>query len=92
PQAPSFSLIHDLRTARPAVRYTIYAGLALMATAETTFWFHVLRAKFFPSRSEEGKAREDELLGRVREAGRRVRGVWVGNYGRYFGADIWGVG
>jgi hypothetical protein len=89
---PSFSLFQQIREARPAVRYTVYAGLGLMATVETTFWLHVLRAKFFPRASDEERSEDDELLLRLRDAMKSYSYVWMRNYGRYYGAYVWGVG
>ncbi|OAK97842.1 hypothetical protein IQ06DRAFT_37876 [Phaeosphaeriaceae sp. SRC1lsM3a] len=92
PSLPSFNLFHLLRTSRPAVRYTVYFGLGLMATVESTFWFHVLKAKFFPAKEQEERAKADELLNLVSEAVERFRGAWMGNYRRYYGGYVWGVG
>jgi hypothetical protein len=92
PSMPSFSLFQQIREARPAVRYTVYAGLGLMATVETTFWFNVLKAKFFPSTSVEEQQKAEQLLNDVRSAIKGYRGVWMGNYGRYYGVYLWGLG
>ena len=92
PPPPSFNLLQQIREARPAVRYTVYAGLGLMTTVETTFWFNVLRAKFFPRASGEKQRDDDELLERMGDAVKGYRRVWMGNYGRYYGADVWGLG
>ena len=92
PSLPSFNLFKLVRDAKPAVRYTVYAGLGLMATVETTFWFHVLRAKFFPRVSAEEQAKADALLERLNEAIKTYRHVWMANYGRYYGAHVWGLG
>ena len=92
PSLPSFNLFKQLREARPAVRYTVYAGLGLMATVETTFWFHVLRAKFFPRASKEEQEKADALLGRMNDAIKGYRHVWLANYSRYYGVYIWGLG
>ncbi|CAN9320320.1 unnamed protein product [Alternaria alternata] len=80
PSLPSFSLIKQLQTAKPAVRYTVYAGLGLMATVKTTFWFHVLRAKFFPRASRQEQDKADALLDRLRDAMRGYHSVWMANY------------
>ena len=74
------------------MRYTVYAGLGLMVTVESAFWLNVLRAKFFSSASEEEKEKADEFLGSVRGAISGYRKVWMGNYGRYYGAYVWGLG
>ncbi|KAH7391042.1 hypothetical protein DE146DRAFT_153021 [Phaeosphaeria sp. MPI-PUGE-AT-0046c] len=92
PSLPSFNLFHLLRNVRPAVRYTVYFGLGLMATVETTFWFHVLKAKFFPAKEEGQRAKAAEFLERVSDAVKGVRGAWMGNYRRYYEGYVWGVG
>lgn len=89
---PSFSLLKEVRNARPAVRYTIYAGLGLMVTVETTFWLNVLKAKFFPSGTEEEKNSAESVLANLREAFAGYKANWMVNYGRYYGGYIWGVG
>jgi hypothetical protein len=63
-----------------------------MVTVESTFWFNVLRARFFPPKSEEGIEKGEELLDRVQGAVRTARNQWMGNYGRYYGGYVWGVG
>ncbi|KAL6705975.1 hypothetical protein ACN47E_006254 [Coniothyrium glycines] len=80
------NLLHVIREARPVVRYTVYAGLGLMAAAESTFWYNVLSAKFFPSSNVEEQEKHDRLLDNVRAAIKGFRGVWMNNYGRYYGA------
>ncbi|KAI4622766.1 uncharacterized protein J4E87_006333 [Alternaria ethzedia] len=92
PSLPSFNLFKLVRDAKPEVRYTVYAGLGLMATVETTFWFHVLRAKFFPRASAEEQEKADALLQRLSEAMKNYRHVWMTNYNRYYGAHVWGLG
>jgi hypothetical protein len=92
PNLLSFNLFREVRHARPAVRYTVYAGLGLMATVESTFWLSVIRAKFFPSSSEEDKARDDEFFANAWSALESGRAAWMGNYGRYYGGYVWGVG
>ena len=92
PSRASFSLLQQIREARPTIRYTVYAGLGLMATVETTFWFNVLRARFFPRASGEEKSDDEELLHRLRGAMKGYRHVWMRNYGRYYGAYLWGLG
>jgi hypothetical protein len=92
PSLPSFNIFHQIREARPAVRYTVYAGLGLMATVESTFWFQVIRAKFFPSTSEEQQRKNEEFLWRLRSAIKSARMVYIRNYGRYYGAYLWGLG
>ncbi|KAI4688947.1 hypothetical protein J4E81_007664 [Alternaria sp. BMP 2799] len=92
PSLPSFNLFKLVRDAKPAVRYTVYAGLGLMATVETTFWYHVLRAQFFPRASAEEQDKADALLQRLSEAMKNYRHVWMANYNRYYGAHVWGLG
>jgi hypothetical protein len=89
---PSFNLWHQIRDARPAVRYTVCAGLGLMATVESTFWFNVIKAKFFPSAEADEQAKAEEFLGSIRDAVKGYRKVWMSNYGRYYGAHLWGLG
>jgi hypothetical protein len=92
PPPPSFSLYKQIREAHPAVRYTVYAGLGLMVMVESTFWFNLIRAKFFPAASEADKEKADMFLQNVREAVARYKTDWMGNYGRYYGGYVWGVG
>ncbi|KAH8728447.1 hypothetical protein GQ44DRAFT_702313 [Phaeosphaeriaceae sp. PMI808] len=93
PSLPSFSLLKEVRSAHPAVRYTIYAGLGLMATVESTFWIKVLKAKFFPSSSsDEESQKSEEFLASIRGALAGYKAAWMGNYGRYYGGYVWGVG
>ncbi|KAF2820689.1 hypothetical protein CC86DRAFT_116650 [Ophiobolus disseminans] len=92
PSLPSFNLLHEVRTARPAVRYTIYAGLGLMATVESTFWFNVIKAKCFPSSSPGDKEEAEEFLANLRGALEGYKAAWMTNYGRYYGGYVWGVG
>jgi hypothetical protein len=88
PTLPSFNLLREVRNSRPAVRYTVYAGLGLMATVESTFWFNVIRANFFPQEKDEAEA----FLASVSDAIVACRAAWMGNYGRYYGGYVWGVG
>lgn len=74
------------------MRYTVYAGLGLMVTAESTFWFNVLKAKYFPSAREDDQQKAKQLLEDFRAAVRGYRAVWLTNYGRYYGAYTWGLG
>jgi hypothetical protein len=73
---------------RPA-RYTIYAGFALAAAGESTFWFTVIRAKYFAT--EEEKERADAFIERCKEAVRGYRRVWLRNYWAYWAGGIWGL-
>lgn len=90
--SPSFNLFREVRHARPAVRYTVYAGLGLMATVETTFWLKVIKAKFFPSKVEDQQDEADELLENLRGALAEYKATWMTNYGRYYGGYVWGIG
>lgn len=90
--SPSFSLWAQIREARPAVRYTVYAGMALMATAESTFWLNVIRAKHFPPEAVHGKEDADAFLQDLRAAIKGYRAVWLANYDRYYSAYAWGLG
>lgn len=89
---PSVNLWSQIREARPAARYTLYAGLGLMATAETVFWFKVVRAKYFPSKVAEEREEAARLLEDFTTAIEGYRAVWLRNYGRYYGTYVWGAG
>ncbi|KAF3032653.1 hypothetical protein E8E12_003085 [Didymella heteroderae] len=89
---PSLNLWSQIREARPAVRYTVYAGLVLMVTAETAFWFNVVRAKYFPSKVDKEQDEAEKLRQDLRAAIEGYRLVWLQNYTRYYGAYVWGVG
>lgn len=88
---PSLNLWSQIRDARPAVRYTVYAGLGLMATAETTFWFNVIGAKYFPSKVAEEQEEAARLLDDLSAAIKGYRVVWMRNHDRYYSAYIWGA-
>jgi hypothetical protein len=92
PSFSSFNLFQQIRSSRPAVRYTVYAGFGLMVTVESTFWFNVIKAKLFPSASEEDKRKAEQFLEDVRSAIAGYKATWMGNYGRYYGGYVWGVG
>lgn len=85
------NLWSQIREARPAVRYTVYVGLGLMTIAETTFWFNVIRAKYFPSKVVEEQKEAARFMEDLRAAIKGYRAVWMRNYDRYYGAYIWGV-
>lgn len=87
----SLNLWSQIKEARPAVRYTVFAGLGLMATAETTFWYNVVRAKYFPSKVAEEEEEAARFLQDLRAAVEGYRAVWMQNYDRYYGAYIWGA-
>lgn len=74
------------------MRYTVYAGLGLMATAESTFWYNVIKAKYFPSAREEDQEKDERFLEDFRAAVKGYRAVWMRNYGRYYSAYLWGLG
>lgn len=63
-----------------------------MATVESTFWLSIIKAKFFPSTSEEEKEKAEQFLESVRGAVAGYKATWMGNYGRYYGGYVWGVG
>jgi len=86
------NFFQQLWEARPTIRCIVYAALGLMVTVESTFWFHVLRAKLFPRTEEEAQQRDDELVRRLSEAVANVRRVWMANYKGYYSAYVWGVG
>lgn len=86
-----FNLWAQIREARPAVRYTVYAGVGLMATAETTFWFNVIKAKYVPYTGEEERENAARFVKDLQAAVKGYRAVWMKNYSRYYGAYIWGV-
>ncbi|EAT81194.1 hypothetical protein HBH56_133340 [Parastagonospora nodorum] len=92
PTLPSFNLFQAIRDSRSAVRYTVYAGLGLMATVESTFWFHVIKAKFFPSSSAEEQQKNDQYLAHVSEAIAGYKSNWMRSYRKYYEGYVWGVG
>jgi hypothetical protein len=63
-----------------------------MATAESTFWFNVIKAKYFPSADDEENEKGERLLEIVVEAIQGYRARYLGNYWRYYGGYIWGAG
>ncbi|KAF1954615.1 hypothetical protein CC80DRAFT_506262 [Byssothecium circinans] len=86
---PPFNILAQIRASKRSVRYTVYAGFFLLATAETTFWANVAYAKYFAKGEKRGAA--DEFLGRVMEGVRGYRRVWLGNYWRFWGEGLWGL-
>jgi hypothetical protein len=92
PSLPSFNLFREIQNSSPLVRYTVYAGLGLMITVESSFWFNIIKAKFFPAKSDEERAKAEELMENLGEAVAGARKAWMGNYGRYYGGYVWGVG
>jgi hypothetical protein len=91
--APAFALLAEVQRARPAVRYTLYAGFGLMVAAESTFWYNVLRANFFPPAVETDEhAANDRFLADLRDAVKGYRAVCMSNYASYYGAYLWGLG
>ncbi|KAF1946777.1 hypothetical protein EJ02DRAFT_319798, partial [Clathrospora elynae] len=91
PPTPT-NLLHHICASHPLVRYTVYAGLALMVTAESTFWFHVLRARFFPRASAQGQQDDGDMLEHVISAVKGYREVYMVNHRRYYASFVWGVG
>ena len=87
----SLNLWVQIGEARPAVRYTVYAGVGLMVTAESTFWFHVIKAKFSLLKSAEENEEAHEFLHDLRAVVTSYKIVWMGNYGRYYSAYVWGA-
>jgi hypothetical protein len=91
--APAFALLAEIKRARPAIRYTLYAGFGLMVAAESTFWYNVLRARFFPPAVETDEhAANDQFLADLRDAVKGYRAVYMSNYARYYGVYLWGLG
>jgi hypothetical protein len=72
-----------------SARYPLYAGFALVAAGETAFWGNLVYAKWFAK--EEQRADAELLLERFREALKGYRARWMVNYGRYWGAALWGL-
>ena len=62
-----------------------------MATAESTFWFNVIKAKYFPSVREKEKEKDEQFLRYLGAAVKGYKAVWVRNYGRYYGSYTWGL-
>lgn len=89
---PASALFAEIKTARPAVRYTLYAAFALMVAGESTFWYKVLSARFFPPPLEEDRLAADRLLADVGAAVQGYRAVWMANYAKYYGVYLWGLG
>lgn len=91
PENPSFGggdLIKAIRELKRPARWVLYFGFGLLATAESTFWFNVIRAKFF---AKEDDVKSQEFLERVKEAVKGYRYVWLPNYRRYYEAHMWGI-
>jgi hypothetical protein len=87
-----FNLWAQIREARPAVRYTVYAGIVLMSVAESTFYFTIIKAKYFPSKSVQEKEKADRFLHDLAAVMKGYRAVWLKNYRAYYAAYIWGLG
>jgi hypothetical protein len=81
-------LIKSIRELKGPARWVLYCGFGLMVTAESTFWFNVIWAKFFAA---EDDVESKEFLGRLGEAIRGYRHIWLPNYQRYYEAHIWGL-
>ncbi|KAK3201927.1 hypothetical protein GRF29_164g1093475 [Pseudopithomyces chartarum] len=86
---PSFSIWTQIRTASRPIRYTVYTGLLLAATAETTFWANIIYAKYFATTQDRERA--DALLARVHEAVKGYRVRWLINYRNYYSHNLWGL-
>jgi hypothetical protein len=88
PANPSLGLTNLFKELKGPYRWIIYAGLALAASAETTFWARVIYAKFF---AKEDDRAADELLMRFGEAIRGYRQRYLVNYRRYHSENLWGL-
>jgi hypothetical protein len=87
--SPSDSLFHIIRRdLKGTSRWIVYGSLAVIATAETTFWTNVIYAKYF---AKEGDEQASALLERFQEAIRGYRQRYLFNYGRYYEANLWGL-
>jgi hypothetical protein len=86
-----FHLWSQIREARPAVRYTVYAGVGLMVTAESTFWFNVIKAKCFPSKVAGEKEKAEQFLQDLKLVVQGYKAVWMRNYGRHYSTYTWGL-
>lgn len=75
-------------TPRP-IRYTVYTGLLLAASAETTFWANIVYAKYFARTNDRERA--DALLARVNQAIKGYRVRWLINYENYYNHNLWGL-
>ena len=60
--------------------------MGLMVTVESTFWFHVIKAKYFPPKSAEEKEETDQFLHDIRAVITGYKTVWMRNYGRSYSA------
>ena len=86
---PATNIFELVRGSSRPVRYTLYAGFALLASAETTFWARLIWAKFFASKQDKEKA--DEFMRKVGLFVEGYRRRWIVNYGRYWSDNLWGV-
>ncbi|KAF2729408.1 hypothetical protein EJ04DRAFT_568676 [Polyplosphaeria fusca] len=84
---PSVNLFKILRQSRPLVRYTVYAGLGLMASAETTFWVKVIQHKYFPTSDTDS----EDFFAEVGRRVQRYRQKWLGFYRDYYSKTLWGL-
>lgn len=84
-----FNIWSQVRSSPRPIRYTIYTGFALAATAETTFWANVIYAKWFAG--EEDREKADALLEKLSEAVRGYRARYLVNYGAYWRRTLWGL-
>lgn len=65
--------------------------MGLVVTVESTVWFHVIKAKYFPPEPVEEKEETDQFLHDLRAVVASYKTVWIGNYGRYYSAYVWGA-
>ncbi|KAH3949222.1 hypothetical protein HBH70_105510 [Parastagonospora nodorum] len=85
PQSPSQS--HENQT---LPSFNLFQ--AIRDSLESTFWFHVIKAKFFPSSSAEEQQKNDQYLAHVSEAIAGYKSNWMRSYRKYYEGYVWGVG
>ncbi|KAF2112101.1 hypothetical protein BDV96DRAFT_581121 [Lophiotrema nucula] len=64
PSSPTFNLFVLIKDAPRPYRYTVYAGVGLLACMETTFWVKVIQHKYFPTSENDS----GELHGTIMSA------------------------
>jgi hypothetical protein len=84
-----FNTWAQVRSFPRSLRYTFYTGLALAATAETSFWANVIYAKWFAG--EEDRENANALLWRFSEAVRGYRVRYLVNYTSHYSDGVWGL-
>ncbi|KAF2868719.1 hypothetical protein BDV95DRAFT_579168 [Massariosphaeria phaeospora] len=89
PSPPTLSFFALVKESSRPVRYTVYAGLGLMATAETTFWTNVIYAKYFAPDDEKEKS--EEFLANAWAFIDGYRRRWIPNYQKYYSSHLWGL-